>query len=275
MDTDERWLQQTPPGEYVATAWIPGNLLNEGTAIVEAAICSLDFPKLEHHAAVYEALSSRCSTRARATPRAAGSAVSGAASSGRCSTGPSSRPTRSERWRREVETPCPVTERPAATTVSVVVSTYDWPEALDAVLRGLAGQSDIVVRGGGRGRRVRGRNRGDGCELETRASESASSMPGSQTKDFVSHVCEISGRRRPRKLSRLRRRRLHSASSLRRRDPPRVDPGLVPGWHPTRAQRTTIARGAARQKRHRELERGHVARSGSRRHPRLATSHAA
>ena len=47
----------TAPGTYVATAWIPGNLLNEGPAIVEAAICSLDFPKLEHHAAVYEAVS--------------------------------------------------------------------------------------------------------------------------------------------------------------------------------------------------------------------------
>ena len=57
MDTDERWLSRTPPGEYVSTAWIPGNLLNEGSAIVEAAICSLDFPKLEHHAAVYEAIS--------------------------------------------------------------------------------------------------------------------------------------------------------------------------------------------------------------------------
>ena len=57
MDTDERWLQETPPGKYVSTAWIPGNLLNEGSAIVEAAICSLDFPKLEHHAAVYEAVS--------------------------------------------------------------------------------------------------------------------------------------------------------------------------------------------------------------------------
>ena len=57
MDTDDRWLQPTPPGEYVSTAWIPGNLLNEGSAIVEAAICSLDFPKLEHHAAVYEAAS--------------------------------------------------------------------------------------------------------------------------------------------------------------------------------------------------------------------------
>ena len=57
MDTDERWLQPSEPGTYVATAWIPGNLLNEGSAIVEAAICSIDFPKLEHHAAVYEAVS--------------------------------------------------------------------------------------------------------------------------------------------------------------------------------------------------------------------------
>jgi lipopolysaccharide transport system ATP-binding protein len=57
MDTDERWLRPTQPGDYVSTAWIPANLLNEGSAIVEAAICSLDFPKLQHHAAVYEAVS--------------------------------------------------------------------------------------------------------------------------------------------------------------------------------------------------------------------------
>ncbi len=57
MDTDERWLEATPPGEYVSTAWIPGDLLNEGSVIVETAICSVDFPKLEHHAAVYEAIS--------------------------------------------------------------------------------------------------------------------------------------------------------------------------------------------------------------------------
>jgi lipopolysaccharide transport system ATP-binding protein len=57
MDTDESWLEQTPPGEYLSTAWIPGNLLNEGSAIVEVAICSIDFPKLQHHAAVYEAVS--------------------------------------------------------------------------------------------------------------------------------------------------------------------------------------------------------------------------
>jgi lipopolysaccharide transport system ATP-binding protein len=57
MDTDERWSTASAPGTYTVTAWIPGNLLNEGPAIVEAAICSLDFPKLEHHAAVYEAVS--------------------------------------------------------------------------------------------------------------------------------------------------------------------------------------------------------------------------
>jgi lipopolysaccharide transport system ATP-binding protein len=57
MDTHERWLRPMTPGEYVSTAWIPGNLLNEGSVIVEAAICSVDFPKLEHHAAVYEAIS--------------------------------------------------------------------------------------------------------------------------------------------------------------------------------------------------------------------------
>ena len=57
MDTDERWHEPTPPGEYAATAWIPGNLLNEGAVSGEVAICSLDFPKLQHHAAVYEAVS--------------------------------------------------------------------------------------------------------------------------------------------------------------------------------------------------------------------------
>ena len=57
MDTDDRWLEPTPPGEYVSTAWIPANLLNEGSVIVESAVCSIDFPKLEHHAAVYEAIS--------------------------------------------------------------------------------------------------------------------------------------------------------------------------------------------------------------------------
>src|SRR5207253_10075960 len=29
LNTDPRWNEPTPPGEYVSTAWIPGNLLNE------------------------------------------------------------------------------------------------------------------------------------------------------------------------------------------------------------------------------------------------------
>ncbi len=53
----QRWHEPTPPGDYAATAWIPGNLLNEGTVDIEVAICSLGFPKLEHHAAIYEAVS--------------------------------------------------------------------------------------------------------------------------------------------------------------------------------------------------------------------------
>jgi hypothetical protein len=57
FDTDPRWATQSRPGEYVATAWIPANLLNEGMTNIEVAVCSLDFPKLEHHASVYEALS--------------------------------------------------------------------------------------------------------------------------------------------------------------------------------------------------------------------------
>ena len=47
----------SPPGDYVATAWIPGNLLNEGLVSVDAAVCSIDSPKLHHHVSVHEAVS--------------------------------------------------------------------------------------------------------------------------------------------------------------------------------------------------------------------------
>jgi len=57
MDTDPRWNQASSPGEYVATAWIPGNLLNEGLVSVDAAVCSIDSPKLHHHVSVHEAVS--------------------------------------------------------------------------------------------------------------------------------------------------------------------------------------------------------------------------
>jgi lipopolysaccharide transport system ATP-binding protein len=57
MDVDMRWHEASPPGEYVATAWIPGNLLNEGLVTVDAAVCSIDSPKLHHHVSVHEAAS--------------------------------------------------------------------------------------------------------------------------------------------------------------------------------------------------------------------------
>lgn len=57
MDVDQRWHEPSVPGDYVATAWIPGNLLNEGLVSVDAAVCSIDSPKLHHHVSVHEAVS--------------------------------------------------------------------------------------------------------------------------------------------------------------------------------------------------------------------------
>jgi lipopolysaccharide transport system ATP-binding protein len=56
MDTDPRWREPSAPGDYVATAWIPGNLLNEGLVYVDTAVCSIDSPKLHHHVSVWRAL---------------------------------------------------------------------------------------------------------------------------------------------------------------------------------------------------------------------------
>ena len=57
MDVDARWRESSPPGDYVTTAWIPGNFLNEGLVTVDAAVCSIDSPKLHHHVSVHEAVS--------------------------------------------------------------------------------------------------------------------------------------------------------------------------------------------------------------------------
>jgi homopolymeric O-antigen transport system ATP-binding protein len=56
LDTSPRWSDPSAPGEYVATAWIPPNLLNEGNARVDVAVCSLHAPKLYQHAAAYDAV---------------------------------------------------------------------------------------------------------------------------------------------------------------------------------------------------------------------------
>ena len=56
LDTRTAELQVSVPGEYVATAWLPGNLLNEGLTAIDVELVSLG-PKLQHHAQERQALS--------------------------------------------------------------------------------------------------------------------------------------------------------------------------------------------------------------------------
>jgi lipopolysaccharide transport system ATP-binding protein len=56
LDTKSHASEFSEPGVYTATAWIPGNLLNEGKTTVDVAVCTLRAPKLHQHAARYEAV---------------------------------------------------------------------------------------------------------------------------------------------------------------------------------------------------------------------------
>ncbi len=59
LDTSPFWGEGPPPGDYVATAWIPGNLLNEGLYTVEPGVSSLGAVgsnKLVHQVRVPEAV---------------------------------------------------------------------------------------------------------------------------------------------------------------------------------------------------------------------------
>jgi homopolymeric O-antigen transport system ATP-binding protein len=60
VDTSARWEEHPAPGDYTVTAWIPGNLLNEGLYSVEPGICSVGVSgsaKLVHQARMAEAVS--------------------------------------------------------------------------------------------------------------------------------------------------------------------------------------------------------------------------
>jgi lipopolysaccharide transport system ATP-binding protein len=57
LDTRSHAETSSAPGIYESTAWLPANLLPEGTTKVDAAICSLRAPKLHQRAARYEAVS--------------------------------------------------------------------------------------------------------------------------------------------------------------------------------------------------------------------------
>jgi lipopolysaccharide transport system ATP-binding protein len=57
MDIAPHAEESSTPGVYAATAWIPGNILNEGTTSVDIAVCTLHAPKLHQRAQQYEAIS--------------------------------------------------------------------------------------------------------------------------------------------------------------------------------------------------------------------------
>jgi lipopolysaccharide transport system ATP-binding protein len=56
LDTSPRWHEPVEPGEYVCTAWIPPNLLNEGFVTVDVGVVSLG-SKLMPHTGYYNAVS--------------------------------------------------------------------------------------------------------------------------------------------------------------------------------------------------------------------------
>ena len=56
MDTAAQTGDPATPGLYTATAWIPPNLLSEGTAAIDVAVCTLHAPKLYQRAQRYEAV---------------------------------------------------------------------------------------------------------------------------------------------------------------------------------------------------------------------------
>jgi lipopolysaccharide transport system ATP-binding protein len=57
IDTSPRWEELTEPGDYTATAWIPGNLLNEGLTTVDVDVCSISAGRLHHHGVVRDLIS--------------------------------------------------------------------------------------------------------------------------------------------------------------------------------------------------------------------------
>jgi lipopolysaccharide transport system ATP-binding protein len=56
MDIESQAHASSSPGVYAATAWIPRNLLNEGTTTVDVAVCTLRAPKVHQRAARYDAV---------------------------------------------------------------------------------------------------------------------------------------------------------------------------------------------------------------------------
>jgi lipopolysaccharide transport system ATP-binding protein len=63
LDPDERWSRPREPGTYTTRAWIPANLLNEGTYVVTAFVNTIKAGYLQRHIHVPEAVSFRVVNR--------------------------------------------------------------------------------------------------------------------------------------------------------------------------------------------------------------------
>jgi len=57
LDVERQADESSEPGVFASTAWIPANLLMEGTTKVDVAVCTLRAPKLHQRAQRYEAVS--------------------------------------------------------------------------------------------------------------------------------------------------------------------------------------------------------------------------
>jgi lipopolysaccharide transport system ATP-binding protein len=57
MDVSRRWHEPSDPGDYVATAWMPPNYLNEGRMSVDVDVVTVASPKLLPHASARQVVS--------------------------------------------------------------------------------------------------------------------------------------------------------------------------------------------------------------------------
>ena len=77
LDTSPRWREPATPGEYVSTAWIPGNLLNEGLISVDVAVVLA-----RRHEVPPSRRPARCRCPSTSTTRARGTRRAGSSRTG-------------------------------------------------------------------------------------------------------------------------------------------------------------------------------------------------
>ena len=254
MDTSPRWHEPTPPGEYVATAWIPGNLLNEGLITVRGR-------RLLARRA--EAPSPRGLHRCRLVPRAG-------SRRGRLGTWPLHRPVEGRRPaaarlddRGTLRTTgagrrSHVRRRStAAATESPSMRPRSSREHRDPAhqrrhrhvrvarsarrhARGVVGSAGQLVRGGRRGRRLWARYEGRRGSVAARLRRRAVALVAAERRLSEGAKLEPRGARCNRKLPRLSRRRLSPTTSVHRGCPPGGTARLVPREQASQHERGTL-----------------------------------